>query len=214
MKTKRFFKSPIVIALILIVISFFSLYAYNIFHQSNMNTPEKVYKDVTETEMQIVQQNISNVKQQQKHRKDQQKLLSEKPAQAENSPSQDSGNSNMDNSSSSKSYNLDEDKMMRDDNMVVFENTADGQPSTMSDLIRSGKIPDVDGLNQAILNKNSTFQTNSIEELRNYISKLEQSDNPKHKSIAQRLKTSLNGMNPPEGVTISVSIPDLPELTD
>ena len=190
MLNQKFLKTTAVIFLLLIAIVFLGLYAYNISQQQKLRMPEKVYRDLTESEMKIVEQSIKNAKQRQQHRSNQQNLVSEIPERPERSDDVESkSNEDLSQSQVSIKENL--------DNPII------------ETLIKNGPVTDFGHLMPT--RGNPTFETNSFEELQNYISKLENSDNPKHRRTAQELRNSLSRMNPPENtenVIFSISVED------
>ena len=198
MLNQKFLKTTAVIFFLLIAVVFLGLYAYNISQQQKLSTPEKVYRDLTESEMKIVEQSIKNAKQQQQHRSNQQNLASESPDRPEHSDPE-------------RPEQLDdvEPKSNEDLSKSQVSIKEDLDNPIIETLIKNGPVTDFGHLMPT--RGNPTFETNSFEELQNYISKLENSDNPKHRRAAQELRNSLSRMNPPENtenVIFSISVED------
>ncbi len=198
MLNQKFLKTTAVIFLLLIAVVFLGLYAYNISQQEKLSTPEKVYRAPTESEMKIVRQNIKNAKQRQQSDSNQQNLASESPERSDDVDPK----SNEDLSKSQVSIKKDLD------NPIIEEFIKNGSLKIIEDpeVDWGDRITVFDHLKPT--RGNPTFETNSFEELQNYISKLENSDNPKHRSTAQKLRNLLSQMNPPENAIFSISVED------
>ena len=197
MLNKKFFKTTAVIFFLLIAVVFVGLYAYNVSQQQKVRTPKKVYRAPTESEMNLVQQHIRNVIQRQQPGSNQQNLASESPERSDPERPERSDNvelkSNEDLSKSQVSIKEDLD------NLIIETSTENGP------VINYGHS------NLKPTRGNPTFETNSFKELQNHISKLEDSDNPKHKRMAQEFRNSLSRMKPSENdenVKFSISVED------
>ncbi len=197
MLNQKFFKTTAVIFFLSIAVVFLGLYAYNVSQQQKVKTPKKVYRAPTESEMNLVRQDIRKaIQQQQQPSSNQQNLASESPERSDPERPELSDDvkpkSNKDLSKSQASIKEDFD------NLIIKKSTENGLVITNfgdSSLLKPTK-------------GNPTFETNSVEELQNYISKLENSDNPKHRRMAQKFRDSLSRMKPPENVKFSISVED------
>ncbi|MYB65382.1 hypothetical protein F4X73_11885 [Candidatus Poribacteria bacterium] len=200
MLNKKFFKTTAVIFFLLIAVVFVGLYAYNVSQQQKVRTPKKVYRAPTESEMNFVRQNIRNAIQRQQPGSNQQNLASESPERSDPERPERSDDvkpkSNKDLPKSQVSIKEDFD------NLITETYTENGLVINIghSGLLNSSLLKPTKG--------NPTFETNSVEELQNYISKLENSDNPKHKRMAQKFRDSLSRMKPPENDKFSISVED------
>ena len=198
MLNQKFLKTTALIFLLLIAVVFLGLYAYNISLQQKVSTSEKVYRDLTESEMKIVEHNIKNAKQRQQHRSNQQNLVSEIPERSDDIDPK--SNKDLSKSQVSTQQALDNsiiDELIKNGSIKIVEHVGGnkGDRITVFDNLRQNR-------------GDATFETNSVKELQNYISNLENSDNPKHRKAAQELRNSLSQMDPPENVKFSVSIED------
>ena len=205
MLNQKFLKTTAVIFLLSIAIVFLGLYAYNLSQQEKLDTPVKVYRLPTESQMKIVEQNRKNAKQRQQHRSNLQKLASENPMRSDDIDTKSPEDFTKSTKDLSKSQ------------VSIKENLDD---LIIKELIKNGTLKIVDHnrhdwgdrpitFDHLWQNRDkSTFETNSIEEVQNYISNLGNSDNPKHRASAQKLRNLLSQMNPPENAIISISVED------
>ena len=204
MLNQNFLKRTAVIFLLLIAIVFLGLYGYSISQQEELSTPEKVYRVPTEAEMEIVRQNrqnIRNAKQRQQPGSNQQNLASENPERS------DAVDPKSNEDLAKSQVNIKEDL----DNPIIEQLIKNGSLKVNEHVdVDWGERPTV--FNDLVpIRGNPTFQTNSFEELQNYISKLENSDNPKHRKAAQNFRNSLSRMNPSENsenVIFTISVED------
>lgn len=204
MLIQYFLKRTADIFFLLIAIVFLGLYGYNISQQQKLSTPEKVYRVPTEAEMKIVRQNIQNrrdAKQRQQTGNSQQNLASENPERS------DAVNPKSNEDLSKSQVSIKEDL----DNPIIEELIRNGSLKVNEHVdVDWGERPTV--YNNLVPKKgNPTFQTKSVKELQDYISKLENSDNPKHRKAAQNIRYSLSQLNPPENVDnviFSISVED------
>ncbi len=201
MLNQKFIKTTAIIFLLLIAIVFLGLYAYNISQQQELSTPKKVYRAPTESEMKIVEQNIKNAKQRQQQRSNQQNLASESHERSDDVDPK--SNEDLSKSQVSIKESLDNpiiptiEELVENGSLKIIEHVGvnKGERITAFDDLKPKK-------------GNATFETKSIEELQNYISKLENSDNPKHRKVAQEFRNLLSQMNPPENAIFSISVED------
>lgn len=204
MLNQRFLERTAVIFLLSIAIVSLGLYAYNISQQQKLSTPEKVFRAPTEAEMKTVRQNrqnIKNAKQGQQTGKKQENLASE------NLERSDAVDPKSNEDLSKSQVNIKEDL----DNPIIEELIKNGSLIVNEHVdVDWGERPTV--FNDLVPKRgNPTFQTNSFEELQNYISKLENSDNPKHRKAAQNFRNSLSRMKPAENsenVIFTISVED------
>ncbi len=103
--------------------------------------------------------------------------------------------------------------MIKDGNMEIMEYADDGEVPEIEGLMHSGEMPDIYGIHGSIPNNFPTIEFNSVSEFQNYISKLEQSDDPSHQSMAKLLRNHLSGIDAPAdtNISISISMPGLPD---
>ena len=198
MLNQKFINTTAIIFLLLIAIVILGLYAYNISQQQNLSTPKKVYRAPTESEMKIVEQNIKNAIQRQQQRSNQQNLASENPERSDDVDPK--SNEDLSKSQVSIKESLDDaiiEELIKNGSLKVIEHVGvdRGERITVFDDLKPNK-------------GDATFETKSFEELQNYISKLENSDNPKHRTVAQEFRSLLSQMNPPENAMFSISVED------
>lgn len=200
MLNQKFFKTTAVIFFSLIVVVFLGLYAYNVSQEQKVRTTKETYRAPTESEMNLVQQNIRKAiqRQQQQPSSNQQNLASESSERSDpERPELSDDVETKSNKDLSKSQVRIKDDL---DHPIIETSTKNG---LVINIGHSSILKPTKG--------NPSFETNSVEELQNYISKLENSDNPKHKRMAQKYRNSLSQMNPPENngsVKFSISVED------
>ena len=176
----------------MIAITFLSIYAYNNSHEQKPSTPMKVYKDISDSEREVVQQNIRNAIQQQQHRRSKQN--------SEKTEMQDDVNpkSNMDSSNLSESVkqSLDNpivEELVNSGSFRIIDHTGDNPRNVINNLRQTDETHNLNGINQAIMNRrNAESQSYTVEEFRSYLSELENSNNPEKEAKAQKLRNIYN----------------------
>ena len=211
---QKVFKSCIIALLALIVVSLSGLYIYSKSQHEKLKTSEKVYRDITEAEMEIVQENIKSMKREQQERQNQQLVSAQNATFANDDlPTQNETKSDkFENLAKTPSdvkdiidvSNVDVEKLNKNESVKIIKAEGDQKSPTLEELISTSAIPNIPGLNGALPTGGTTFNANSPQELQTLISQLENSDNPNHRSIANALRSQ--GL--PADARVSITITD------
>ncbi|MCY4404046.1 MAG: hypothetical protein OXD54_15895 [Candidatus Poribacteria bacterium] len=214
MLIQKIIKVSIIALLAFVVVSLSGLYIYSLSQHEKLNTPEKVYRDTTETEMEIVQENIKSMIREQQERRNQQNFSAQHATVTDdNMPTRNETKSDkfeytaqtpVELNQMTDIPNMDMEKLNKNESVKIIKADGDVKSPTFEELISTGAIPNFPGLNGTISISGTTFNANSPQELQKLISQLENSDNPNHRSIANSLKTS----DIPAAASVTITVSD------
>ncbi len=191
MALKKIINPYIVISLISVIVGIAGLFIYAQNQQKKIQTPTKVYKELTEAEETIVKENIKAIAQQQRQKAQQKE---DKPQSAvDDTPRQ---YDNLDNLpeftppktvvTNTKADVPDIEKLIqRDPKMKIIKS---GPDSAIDPKTIFSQLPHPVGVQGN--GEGTTIQINSREDLERIISQLEASDDSSHRAIAQTLRNS------------------------
>ncbi len=201
MAIKKFINPYIGISLICVILCIAGFFIYAQYQQNNLQTPTKVYKELTEAEEAIVKENIKALAQQ--HKQKEQKKENTQQSPVDDTPRQ---YGNLDNPPeftppekmviNTKTDVPDIEKLIqKDPKMRIMKS---GPESSIDPKTIFSQLPHPVG---ALGNgEGTTIQINSREDLERIISQLEASDDSSHRAIAQTLRNS----NIPENARMTV----------
>lgn len=189
MAIKKFINPYIGISLICVIVGIAGLFIYAQNQQKNLQTPTKVYKELTEAEETIMKENIKAMAQQQKQKE--QKTENTQQTPVDDTPRQ---YGNLDNPpeftlpetvvTNTKADAPDIEKLIqKDPKMGIMKS---GPDSAIDPKTIFSQLPHPVGVQGN--GEGTTIQINSTEDLERVIAQLEASDDATHRHMAQTLR--------------------------
>ncbi|MYF98930.1 hypothetical protein F4212_07300 [Candidatus Poribacteria bacterium] len=192
MAIKKFINPYIGISLISAILCIVGLFIYAQYQKNNLQTPTKVYKELTEAEEAIVKENIKVMAQQHKQKEEkkedtQQSTVDDTPIQYGNLDIPPEFTPSEKVVTNTKADTSDIEKLTQE-HLKKKSITKLGPESSFDSKTIFGQLPLPVGVQEN--GEGTTIQVNSREELERVIAQLEASGDSRHNALAQMLRNS------------------------